>query len=153
MTTKSKAHHKLTIADRRAKIAACLINQKMTLREAATECKCSLGTVSKDFNNLRAEWARDAADLIDLERRRTLADLERISKICWHTLEDDLDVSSMTAGQAGSTLLKALELKARVLGLFSEVPTVSMTGTILLPPQDPLTGGIGLKQIHGGMPE
>lgn len=156
MTAKVKSHHKLTITERRAKVADCLINRKMTLREAAAECGCALGTVSADFNAMRGEWAKTAADLVDLERRRTLADLDKLMGKCWSALspEIDIDAVGLTAGQAASTIVRALELKARVLGLFDEpTASTSIRQVVLLPPREPLIGGCGLKKIHGGPDE
>lgn len=155
MTVKIKARHKLTIADRRAKIADCLINQKMTIRQAAQAVGCAIGTASADYNALRDEWAASAADLVDLEQRRVLADLERLASTCWNALTNDiLDTSAMTGGQAATALLRALELKCQILSLFPKEPAREVyQGMILLPPSDPLAAQLaapspGLKKIH-----
>jgi hypothetical protein len=151
MTAKIKARHKLTIADRRAKIADCLINQKMTIRQAAQAAGCAIGTAHADYIALRAEWAESAADLVDLEQRRVLADLERLASTCWNALTNDItDISAMTGGQAASTLLRTLEMKAQILGLFpAKAPAFEVRqGMIVLPPEDPLSGGCGLLKIH-----
>lgn len=151
MTVKVKSCHRLSVAERRAKVAACLISEKMTIKQAAEAAGCSVGTAHADYAALRAEWQGNAGELIDLERQRLLYDCATVVTLCWDVLDGRKE--GLRPGQALTGLLKALEFKAQILGITdNKLFALQTQSLVVLPPEDPLSGGVGLLQVHGGNP-